>query len=94
MKKPIKREFSFQSLQEGWDHFAADVLPDASEDKQRSMRNAFFAGASAAYLLFLMSLKAPNWSESKALAQALFEELDAFMMDEIFEKIIPTEGNA
>jgi hypothetical protein len=94
LKKSIEREFSFQSLQEGWDHFAADVLPDASEDKQRSMHNAFFSGASAAYLLFLRSLKAPNWPESRALAQALFEELDAFMMDEIFEKIVPTEGNA
>lgn len=94
MKKPIGREFPYQSLQEAWDHFAADVLPDASEDKHRAMRNAFFAGASTAYLLFLGSLKAPNRSESRALAQALFEELDAFMKDELFENIIPTEGNA
>ena len=92
MKNPIEREF--QSLQEAWEHFAADVLPDASADKLRSMHNAFFAGASTAYLLFLRSLKAPNWPESRALAQALFEELDAFMKDEILEKIIPTEGNA
>ena len=94
MKKPIGREFPFQSLQESWDHFAADVLLNASEDKRKSMRNAFYAGASTAYLLFFRSLKAPSRSESRALAQALFEELDYFMMDEILEKIVPTEGNA
>lgn len=94
MKKPIGHEFPFESLQESWDHFAADVLSGASEDKQRSMRNAFYVGASTAYLLFFRSLKAPNRSESRRLAQALFEELDAFIMDEILENIVPTEGNA
>lgn len=86
-------EFPFQSLQESWELFRADVLSDAGEDKQRAMHNAFFVGASTTYLLLFKALKTSNKLESKALVQALFEELDNFMMDE-FGEMVRTEGNA
>lgn len=94
MKKPIGYELSYQTIQESWESFCAEILFDASVDKQMAMRSAFFAGAATSYLLFIKALQAPNKSKSKALAQALFEELDDFMMEEVLWTRMRTEGNA
>jgi hypothetical protein len=94
LKKSIADVLPFQSLQESWKYFATDVLSNASPDQRKAMRNAFFSGASIAYLLFLASLEAPSKSQSRALAQALYDDLDDFMRDELFGEIVQTEGNA
>jgi hypothetical protein len=94
LRKPTGHELPYQTVQESWEHFAADVLPNASLDQRRAMRNAFFAGASTCFLLMMKSLRTSNRTKSHALAEALFKELDEFMVDEVFLKTIMTEGNA
>ena len=49
---------AFQSYKRELEVIAAtDVLSNASPDQRKAMRNAFFSGASIAYLLFLASSK-------------------------------------
>jgi hypothetical protein len=89
-----RRELPYQTLQESWEAFAADVLANASTDQRRAMRTAFFAGASTTWLLIFKALRMQNKTESSAAVQALFEELDEFMDDEVFGEMVKTEGNA
>jgi hypothetical protein len=88
------RELPYKTLQESWEAFAADVLSDATESQRRAMRNAFFVGASTTWLLVFKAIHAPGKTQRTALLQALFEELDEFIVDEVFAMAVSPKGNA
>jgi hypothetical protein len=94
LKKPTGPELPFENLQESWEEFCADVLFDTSEAEQENARKAFFAGATTTWLLFFKALRMRNKSESNACIDALFRELDEFVINDVFRNMVVPEGNA